>query len=101
MNIHAKIREWRWSLSEYRRKTGGLPPTEDIERWKLHCPNSDDLPDEQEEFLTELPRKRKAAPKLSKDEVETSRARDVSLLRKKCRLPSIVIKSSSKEIPPT
>lgn len=101
MNIHTKICEWHWLWSEYQRKTGGLPPTKDIERWKLHGPHSDDLPNEQEKSSIELLGKRKAAPKLSKDEVLTSQAREVSLLRKKCRVPSIVIKSSSKEILPT
>ncbi|CAL2239888.1 unnamed protein product [Prunus armeniaca] len=42
--------------------------------------------------------KRNVAPMLDKYEAATSRVRDVSLLRKKCRLPSVVIKSSSKEM---
>lgn len=90
MNILAKFGKWHWLLSIYRRKAGGLPPTGDIERWKLHSLNSDDLPDEREESSTELSRKRMIAPKLLKDEAATSRARVVSPFRKKLRLPFAV-----------
>lgn len=38
-------------------------------------------------------------PRPSKDEVATSQARDVSPQRKKPTLPSVVINSSSKEVP--
>ncbi|KAI5311332.1 hypothetical protein L3X38_000053 [Prunus dulcis] len=98
MNIPVKFREWRWLLNEYRRKDGGLPPARDIERWKRYGPNSDGQPDEQDESLTKLSGKRKVAPKLSRDEVATSRARHVSSLKKKRHLPSAVIKPSSKEV---
>lgn len=49
--------------------------------------------------MTKFLGKRKAAPKVSKDEAATSRARDVSPLRNKCRLLFVVINTSSKEIP--
>ncbi|CAL8153053.1 unnamed protein product [Prunus armeniaca] len=78
------------------KEVGGLAPAKDIERWKQYCPDLDDYPTEQEKSSTKLPEKRKATPWSSKDEAATSRARDVSLLRKKLRLPSVVIKSAEK-----
>ncbi|CAL2253669.1 unnamed protein product [Prunus armeniaca] len=98
MNIPMKFREWRWLLSEHRSKAGGLPPARDIERWKRYGPNSDDNTDELDESSTELSGKRKVAPKLSRDEVMTSQARDVSRLMKKHCLPYVEIKHSSKEV---
>ncbi|CAL8150727.1 unnamed protein product [Prunus armeniaca] len=98
MNIPMKFREWRWLLSEHRSKAGGLPPARDIERWKRYGPNSDDNPDELDESSIELSGKRKVAPKLSRDEVMTSQARDVSRLMKKHCLPYVEIKHSSKEV---
>ncbi|KAI5313613.1 hypothetical protein L3X38_042789 [Prunus dulcis] len=43
LNIPLRFREWRWLLSEYREEDGGLPPTEDVERWKKNGPDLDDL----------------------------------------------------------
>ncbi|CAL8095405.1 unnamed protein product [Prunus armeniaca] len=43
LNIPQKFREWRWLLSEYREEDGGLPPAEDVERWKQNGPDPDDL----------------------------------------------------------
>ncbi|BBN67731.1 hapless 2, partial [Prunus dulcis] len=34
LNIPLRFRVWRWLLSEYREEDGGLPPAEDVERWK-------------------------------------------------------------------
>ncbi|CAL8167959.1 unnamed protein product [Prunus armeniaca] len=97
LNIPARIPEWHWLLSEYWEKDGGLPPTKDVEKWKQYDPDSDDLPTERDESSTEHPEKWKADARSSKDEARTSWARDVSLLRKKPRLPSVVIKFSLKE----
>ncbi|KAI5317188.1 hypothetical protein L3X38_036895 [Prunus dulcis] len=47
---------------------------------------------------SEIPKKRKATPRPSKDEVVTSQAKDMSPLRKKPTLPSAVINSSLKEV---
>ncbi|KAI5317875.1 hypothetical protein L3X38_037582 [Prunus dulcis] len=55
-------------------------------------------PGKQKEPSTELSGKRKAAPKPSKDEAATLQAKDVSLLRRKTRLPSALIKSSPKQV---
>ncbi|CAL2227721.1 unnamed protein product [Prunus armeniaca] len=49
------FREWRWLLSEYREEDGGLPPAEDVERWKQNGPDPDDLSAEQEEYSAEPP----------------------------------------------
>ncbi|CAL9024561.1 unnamed protein product [Prunus brigantina] len=73
LNIPTRIPKWRWLL------------------------NSDDLPTERDESSTKHPEKWKADARSSKDEARTSRARDVSPLRKKPRLPSVVIKFSLKE----
>lgn len=98
MDIPAKFLEWRWLLSVHQMKVGGLSPARDIERWKLHGPDSDDLPSKQKKSSTELSGKRKAAPKPSKDKAAALQAKDVSPLRRKPRLPSAMIKSSSKEV---
>ncbi|CAL2278269.1 unnamed protein product [Prunus armeniaca] len=42
-------------LSEHRKEAGGLPPVEDVERWKLHGSDLDDLPTEREKSSTKLP----------------------------------------------
>ncbi|CAL8174810.1 unnamed protein product [Prunus armeniaca] len=73
LNILERFREWRWLLSEYRKKASDLPYTKDVKRWKQYSPNSKNLPTEWEEFSLELPKKRKADAKSSKDEVGTSR----------------------------
>ncbi|CAL8082890.1 unnamed protein product [Prunus armeniaca] len=39
LNIPRKFREWRWLLSEYREEDDGLPPVEDVERWKQNARN--------------------------------------------------------------
>ncbi|CAL8168314.1 unnamed protein product [Prunus armeniaca] len=96
-NIPARFHEWCCLLSEHRKKAVGMPPTRDVERWKQYGPNSNDKLGEREESSIEIPKKRKDAPEPSKDEVTTSRARDMSLLRKKLRLPYAVINSSLKE----
>ncbi|CAL8168544.1 unnamed protein product [Prunus armeniaca] len=41
LNIPAKFRGW---LSEHRKEGGGLPRVEDVEKWKLHGLDLDDLP---------------------------------------------------------
>ncbi|CAL2247869.1 unnamed protein product [Prunus armeniaca] len=73
LNIPQKFREWRWLLSEYREEDGGLPPAEDVERWKQNGPDPDDL---------------KAEVKSPRTQATSSRARNVSPLRKKPKLPS-------------
>ncbi|CAL2271085.1 unnamed protein product [Prunus armeniaca] len=82
LNIPARIPEWRWLLSEYWEKDGGLLPTKDVEKWKQYDPDSDDLPTERDESSTEHPEKWKADARSSKDEARTSWARDVSLVIK-------------------
>ncbi|CAL8154981.1 unnamed protein product [Prunus armeniaca] len=88
LNIPQKFREWRWLLSEYREVDGGLPPAEDVERWKQNGPDPDDLPTVQEECSAESPPKRKAASKSSRGEATSSHAKNGSPSRKKPRLPS-------------
>ncbi|CAL8083190.1 unnamed protein product [Prunus armeniaca] len=88
LNIPQKFREWRWLLSEYREVDGGLPPAEDVERWKQNGPDLDDLPTVQEECSAESPPKRKAATKSSRGEATSSHAKNGSPPRKKPRLPS-------------
>ncbi|VVA32272.1 PREDICTED: LOC110760952 [Prunus dulcis] len=95
LNIPARFYEWCWLLSNYQKKADGLPPAKDIERWKQYGSDSDDQLVEREESSTELPEKRKADVRSSKDKAATLQARDVSPLRKKLRLSSAVIKSSS------
>lgn len=58
----------------------------------------DDQPAKLEESSIELLEKRKATPRSSKDKDASSQIRDVSPLRKKLRLPYVVIKYSSKEV---
>ncbi|KAL6272510.1 hypothetical protein ACE6H2_023202 [Prunus campanulata] len=70
-----KFCEWHWLLSKYQTK-----------------------PTERKESSTKFFEKRKDAHRSSKDEAATSRARDVSPLRKKLGPPSVVIKSSSKKV---
>ncbi|XP_020412797.1 cyclic dof factor 2 [Prunus persica] len=55
LSIPTKFREWHWLLSEHRKKVGGLPPAEDIERWKSRCLELSDLPVEREGSSTESP----------------------------------------------
>ncbi|CAL2271795.1 unnamed protein product [Prunus armeniaca] len=55
LNIPQKFREWRWLLSEYRDEDGGLPPAEDVERWKQNGPDPDDLSAEQGACCAEPP----------------------------------------------
>ena len=88
LNIPRKFREWRWLLSEYREEDGGLPPVEDVERWKQNGPNPDDLSAEQDECYAEPPLKRKADVKSSRTPATSLWTRNVSPLRKKPRLPS-------------
>lgn len=88
---------WRWLLSEHQREASGLPPAEDVERWNLYGPDQDDLPTEQEESSTELPKKRKASSRSIRDKAANSRSMDESPQRKKPRLPFAKSKSSSKE----
>ncbi|KAL6276769.1 hypothetical protein ACE6H2_020370 [Prunus campanulata] len=64
----------------------GFALAKDVKRWKKYGPDSDDLPPERDESSMELPEKRKADAKSSKDEVGTLRARDVSL-QKRSHLP--------------
>lgn len=71
-------------LREYGEKAGGLPLIDDVERWKEYGLDSDDIPTKQEESSTS---KRKVDAKSSKDEATTSRARDVSPLRKTRKTP--------------
>ncbi|CAL2240991.1 unnamed protein product [Prunus armeniaca] len=85
LSIPAKFREWRWLLSEHRKKVGGLPPAEDIERWKLHCLKLSDLPVEQEESSTESPEDRKACSGPACDEAAVSRSIDTSPQRRQPR----------------
>ena len=87
LNIPRKFREWHWLLSEYREEDGGLPPVEDVERWKQNGPDPDDLSAEQDECFAEPPPKRKADVKSSRTPATSLRARNVSPLRKKPRLP--------------
>ncbi|CAL8115589.1 unnamed protein product [Prunus armeniaca] len=88
LNIPQKFREWRWLLSEYREEDGGLPPVEDVERWKQNGPDPDDLSAEQEGCSAEPPSKRKVEVKSPRTQATSSRARNVSPLRKKPKLPS-------------
>ncbi|CAL2270491.1 unnamed protein product [Prunus armeniaca] len=88
LNIPQKFSEWRWLLSEYREVDGGLPPAEDVERWKQNGPDPDNLPIGQEECSAESPPKRKAATKSSRGEATSSHAKNGSPSRKKPRLPS-------------
>ncbi|CAL2247202.1 unnamed protein product [Prunus armeniaca] len=55
LNILARLCGLRWFLSEHRKEAGGLPPAEDVERWKLHGSDLDDLPVEREKSSTKLP----------------------------------------------
>ncbi|CAL2256930.1 unnamed protein product [Prunus armeniaca] len=55
LNIPRKFREWCWLLSEYQEEDGGLPPAEDVKRWKQNGPNPDALSVEQEECSAEPP----------------------------------------------
>ncbi|CAL8169023.1 unnamed protein product [Prunus armeniaca] len=88
LNIPQKFCEWRWLLSEYQDEDGGLPPAEDVERWKQNGPDPDDLSAEQEACSAEPPSKRKAEVKSPRTQATSSRARNVSPLRKKPKLPS-------------
>ncbi|CAL8169024.1 unnamed protein product [Prunus armeniaca] len=88
LNIPQKFREWRWLLSEYRDEDGGLPLAEDVERWKQNGPDPDDLSAEQGACSAEPPQKRKAEVKSPRTQATSSRARNVSPLRKKPKLPS-------------
>ena len=88
LNIPRKFREWHGLLSEYRDEDGGLPPAEDVERWKQNGPDLDDLSAKQDECFAEPPPKRKADVKSSRTPATSLRARNVSPLRKKPRLPS-------------
>ncbi|BBH05574.1 hypothetical protein Prudu_017010, partial [Prunus dulcis] len=83
LNILLRFREWRWLLSEYRDEDGGLPPTEDVERWKQNCPDPDDLPARQGKCLAESTSKRKVVAKSSRDEATSSHAKNGSPSRKK------------------
>ncbi|CAL8161406.1 unnamed protein product [Prunus armeniaca] len=58
----------------------------------------DDQPAKLDESSIELSEKRKATPMSSKDKAASPQARDVSSLRKKLRLPYVVIKYSFKEV---
>ncbi|BBG97113.1 hypothetical protein Prudu_006131, partial [Prunus dulcis] len=88
LNIPLRFREWRWLLSEYREEDGGLPPAEDVKRWKQKGHDPDDLLGGQEEYYAESLSKRKAAAKYSRGEATSSHVKDGSSLRKKPRLPS-------------
>ncbi|CAL2271554.1 unnamed protein product [Prunus armeniaca] len=88
LNIPQKFREWRWLLSEYREEDGGLPPAEDVGRWKQNGPDPDDLSAEQEACSAEPQSKRKVEVKSPRTQATSSRARNVSPLRKKPKLPS-------------
>ncbi|CAL8151499.1 unnamed protein product [Prunus armeniaca] len=74
--------------NEYREVDGGLPPAEDVERWKQNGLDPDDLPTVHEECSAESPPKRKAATKSSRGEATSSHAKNGSPSRKKPRLPS-------------
>ncbi|BBH03305.1 Plant protein of unknown function D, partial [Prunus dulcis] len=87
LNIPLRFCEWRWLLSEYREEDSGLPPAEDVERWKHNGPDLDDLHGGQEEYSAESLSKRKAAAKSSRGEATSSHAKDGSPSRKKPRLP--------------
>ncbi|BBN68396.1 Protein kinase family protein with leucine-rich repeat domain, partial [Prunus dulcis] len=76
LNIPLRFRVWRWLLSEYREEDGGLPPAEDVERWKQNDPDPDDQLSGQEECSAEFLSKRKAAAKSSRGEATSSHARD-------------------------
>ncbi|CAL2271694.1 unnamed protein product [Prunus armeniaca] len=97
LSIPAKFREWRWLLSEHRKKVGGLPPAEDIERWKLHCLKLSDLQVEQDESSTESPEDRKACSGPARDGAAVSRSMDTSLQRGQPRSSFAANKSSSQE----
>ncbi|CAL9000954.1 unnamed protein product [Prunus brigantina] len=86
LSILAQFLEWRWLLSEQRKKVGGLPPAEDIERWKSHCLELSDLPVEQDESSTESPDDRKASSRPARNEVAISRSKDTSPQRRGSRL---------------
>ncbi|CAL2268364.1 unnamed protein product [Prunus armeniaca] len=77
-----------WLLSDDQEKFGGLPPVEDVERWKHDSPNLDDLPAAQEECSAEPRSKRKTNVKSSRTQATSSRAKNVSPLNKKPKLPS-------------
>ncbi|XP_034227602.1 uncharacterized protein LOC117636985 [Prunus dulcis] len=85
LNIPPRFREWRWLLSGYREEDGGLPPVEDVERWKQNGPDLDDLLAGQEECSAESLSKRKAAAKSPRGEATSSHAKDRSPSRKKPR----------------
>ncbi|XP_021810958.1 uncharacterized protein LOC110754223 [Prunus avium] len=69
---------WQWAAAVVE---------QDVERWKLNGPDSDDLPAGQEKCFAKSPPKRKAAAKSSRDEATHSQAENVSPLRKKPRFP--------------
>ncbi|CAL2266500.1 unnamed protein product [Prunus armeniaca] len=95
LSIPAKFREWHWLLSEHRKKVGGLPPNEDIERWKLHFLKLSDLPVEQDESSTESPEDRKACSGPARDGAAVSRSMDTSLQRGQPRSSLAANKPSS------
>ncbi|BBH03413.1 Serine protease inhibitor SERPIN family protein [Prunus dulcis] len=76
LNIPPRFHEWRWLLSGYREEDGGLPPVEDVERWKQNGPDPDDLLGGQEECSAESLSKRKAATKSPRGEATSSHAKD-------------------------
>ncbi|CAL2234948.1 unnamed protein product [Prunus armeniaca] len=84
-------------LSEHRKKVGGLPPAEDIERWKLHCLKLSDLRVEQDESSTKSPKDRKACSGPARDRAAVSRSMDTSLQRGQPRSSLAANKSSSQE----
>ncbi|KAI5322885.1 hypothetical protein L3X38_031957 [Prunus dulcis] len=70
LNIPVQFHKWR---CEHWKEVGGLLLTKDIERWKLHGSDLNDLPAEQEESSIELLEERKASGRSAKDEVLVSR----------------------------
>ncbi|ONH90190.1 hypothetical protein PRUPE_8G039500 [Prunus persica] len=100
LSIPAKFREWRWLLSEHRKEVGGLPPAEDIERWKSRYLELSDLPVKREESSTESPDSGKACSSSARDEAVVSRSVDTSPQRRQPRSSLATNKSSTREVLP-
>lgn len=69
-------------LTKHWKKVGSLPLAEDVGKWKLYGLDLNDLPIEQEEFSTKLPKERKPNSKFALDEAAVSISRDTSPQRK-------------------
>lgn len=69
---------------------GGLPPAEDVERWKQYGLDSDDQLDARDKSSTNISEKREHVSKDFRNEAATFRVRDAAHLKKKHKLPSMV-----------